>query len=224
MKQVMVGGMFTILAAIVTGGFTWFSAQKKHKIEIKAIKENTISKNDVVSNYVEKSEYESLKDKIKNKELTMLQENFNSLSYIDSLKKELKYLKLKCEKIATIPKPTIKFEEDKMLFEIEKAYQEGKFIVLNLRLTNLGNDRTYSLESSNTIVQTLDGLEYNLKDILKGGRDAYKIRYSFKHKEDVLYTLYFGDVSSQLKYNKFTFKTITRNDTKISKEVKISFK
>ena len=218
MKKVIVNGLFLVTGAIITGIFSY----KSHKVEIHNIIEKTIPKEDVRSNYIRKEKYEELKDNIENKENSLVQQSTTYKKYNDSLKKELDYLKLKCAKVSKITYPSAKFEADKMLFELEKAYRQDRHIVLYLRLTNLDNDKNFYLNRHNTIIQTPDGLEYSIKKILKGGKSKYSIDYDYKHNEDVLYSIHFGNVSSQLEYEKITFKTISGTKTQIIQELNLT--
>ena len=87
---------------------------------------------------------------------------------IDSLNKELRFIRIKCEKISTLPSPEVKIELDNTLLEVEKAYRQGKYIVVDLRITNLGNDKkNYGLDRYKTVIKTDDGMEYEVKKIFK---------------------------------------------------------
>jgi hypothetical protein len=218
MKKDFIQGYFLIAAAIITPVATWILTSNNYKIEIQDIKDSSVDKEVINETYVEKNKYDNLKQKE-----VVLSDNIEIYkNEIDSLSRELRYIKIKYNKIAKIPNPAIKLEVDNTLFEIEKAYQSGKYIVADVRITNLGNDKEYGLDRYNTVVKTDDGRQYEVKDILKGGNNAYRMKSNIFNKEEVFYSIYFGDISSQLKYDNITFRSITTDKTAVLQRVTLS--
>ncbi len=216
--------LWLIVGAIIGAIAIYYKLSKAHEIEITNIVNSTISKVEVKQNYIEKTAYESLKAQLGLSEKDLTTQLTNSKAEIGFLKEELHYIKNECEKIDDIVSPSVHFIEDYVSFDIENVYQEGEYIVMDIRLTNQGEDRNYGLKNRMTAIETSDGNEYNLISTLKGGLQTGRnvVMSRLGNNEEVLYTLKFGGVPSQNTYDKVTFRSQTTEGTSILEDVSLT--
>ncbi|WP_459210479.1 hypothetical protein [Aquimarina rhabdastrellae] len=214
-KNTIITGLFLITSTVIGIFVTWAITSNTYKVEIEMIRDNSISKEIVEDNYIVKEEYDKL---IRDKKSWDIQKKI----IIDSLKEELIYMKRKfvANEIEKFPR----IEVDEFLYEFENVYQDASEIIIDIKVTNLGNDIKNGFNRYDTFIQTPDGFEYYITKILRGGRKNFLSKYEFKNMESVLYTISFGKISSQLKYDKLIFKGVNVFGKRIYKKMNVMSK